>query len=105
MSPACDHVALRHSAFDMAQTALVRKVPLGPSEATFVQRDDGAIVIRSPHALAPYPSKLTERLVHWARSVPERTFMAQRDAAGDWRTLGYTSAEQYRTAAVGRAAA
>ena len=92
MSPACDHVALHRSAFDMAQTAPVRKVLLGPSEATFVQRDDGAIVIRSPHALAPYPSKLTERLVHWARSVPQRTFMAQRDAAGAWRTLSYHQA-------------
>ncbi|HXX09937.1 MAG TPA: feruloyl-CoA synthase [Burkholderiales bacterium] len=76
----------------MAQTAPVRKVPLGPSEATFVQRDDGAIVIRSPYALAPYPSKLTERLVHWARSVPERTFMAQRNAAGVWRTFSYHQA-------------
>ena len=73
----------------MAQTAPVRKVSLGPSEAIFVQRDDGAILVRSSHALPPYPSKLTERLIHWTRRVPERTFMAQRDATGAWRTLSY----------------
>src|SRR5262245_109805 len=73
----------------MVQTAPVRKVPLGPTQATFVQRDDGAILIRSPHALPPYPSRLTARLVHWAECAPERTFMAQRDATGAWRTLSY----------------
>jgi feruloyl-CoA synthase len=73
----------------MAQTTPVRKVRLGPSEVIFVQREDGAILIRSPHALPPYPSKLTERLVHWAHRAPERTFMAQRDAGEAWRTLSY----------------
>jgi feruloyl-CoA synthase len=73
----------------MIQTAPVRKVSLGPSDAIFVHRDDGAILIRSPHALPTYPAKLTERLVHWARVTPERNFIAQRDANGAWRALSY----------------
>ena len=53
------------------------------------RRPDGTIHLRSPHALAPYPAKLTERLDYWAATAPERTFMAQRDAAGGWRKLSY----------------
>jgi feruloyl-CoA synthase len=71
------------------QTTAIRKIPLGPSDATFTRREDGSILVRSPHALGPYPVRLTERLVHWARQAPERTFIAQRDADGGWRTLSY----------------
>jgi len=67
----------------------VRKVSLGPSAAVFTRRDDGAILIRSPHALPPYPATLTARLVHWARAAPQRTFIAERDASGAWRELSY----------------
>jgi feruloyl-CoA synthase len=73
----------------IANTTPIRKVPLGPSDAIFEYRADGAILIHSPHTLSPYPTKLTERLVHWARETPERTFLAQRDASGAWRTLNY----------------
>ena len=72
-----------------AQTAPIRKVSLGPADATFTRREDGAILIRSPHALPTYHDKLTWHLSHWASAAPERTFIAQRDADGDWRTLNY----------------
>ena len=67
----------------------VRKIALGPSAAVFTGRGDGAILIRSPHALPPYPATLTARLVHWAHAAPQRTFIAQRDASGAWRALSY----------------
>ena len=67
----------------------IRKVALGPSDTILDRRSDGAILIRSPHALGPYPAKLGERLVHWAREAPERIFLAKRDAGGTWRTLAY----------------
>ena len=69
--------------------APVRPVRLGPREAMFDRRPDGTIYIRSPHPLAPYPVKLTERLEYWAKTAPDRTFMAQRDAGGGWRRLSY----------------
>ncbi len=75
--------------------APVRAVRLGPREALFDHRPDGTIYIRSPHALAPYPAKLTERLEHWAQAAPDRTFMAQRDAAGGWRRVSYAQAMEY----------
>ena len=37
------------------------------------RRPDGTIHLHSPHALAPYPAKLTERLEYWAATAPERT--------------------------------
>jgi len=72
-----------------ARAAPIRKVRLGPTEARFTRRDDGSVLIRSPHDLGPYPRLLTERLVHWARRTPENIFLAKRDATGLWRTLSY----------------
>jgi feruloyl-CoA synthase len=74
------------------RSAPIRKIALGPRAAQFAQREDGSILVRSPHALPAYPDKLTERLLHWAREAPDRVFLAQRDAAGAWRTLSYAQA-------------
>ena len=57
-----------------------------------VERRPGDILhLRSPHALGPYPRKLTERLEHWARHAPNRILLAQRKGQG-WRTLTYAQA-------------
>ena len=51
-----------------------------------VGRDpDGTIRAQSPHALGPYPERITERLDHWAAVAPGRTFLAARGADGAWR--------------------
>jgi len=67
----------------------LRPVKLGPPDVLVERRSDGAILMRSPHPLPPHPQKLTERLAHWAKAAPQRIFLAQRDAAGGWRTLTY----------------
>ena len=67
----------------------LRPVKLGPPDVVVERRSDGAIMLRSPHPLPPHPQKLTERLTHWAKAAPERVFLAQRDAAGGWRTMTY----------------
>src|SRR5215831_15254566 len=69
--------------------APMRVVRLGPRDVVADRRPDGIIHLKSPHPLPPYPAKLTERLEHWAAVAPERTFLAQRDAAGDWRQISY----------------
>jgi feruloyl-CoA synthase len=56
------------------------------------RRPDGTILLQSPHALASYPRKLTERLEHWAAVAPGRTYLAQRDAADGWRRVSYGEA-------------
>ncbi len=82
--------------------APARKVPLGAAEVNTERRVDGSILLRSPYPLDAYPDKITERLVHWAREAPERAFIAQRDAEGNWRTLNY-AATFARVRAIGQA--
>ena len=72
----------------------LRPVRLGSPDVSVERRSDGAIILRSPRPLSPYPKNLTARLIHWASTAPERVFLAQRDAAGAWRTLTYAAALQ-----------
>ena len=71
--------------------APLRQVLLGPADVVVERRGDGAMLLRSPHPLPPHPRNLTERLIYWAEAAPERIFLAQRDAAGGWRTLTYAA--------------
>jgi feruloyl-CoA synthase len=70
----------------------IRKVAFGPRNVE-VERRAGTLYLRSPHALAAYPAKLTERLDYWAQAAPDRVLLAQRDGAG-WRTLTYGQARE-----------
>ena len=73
----------------MTSAPRVRHARLGPLDAVVERRADGTTYVRSPHALGPYASKLTERLEHWAAHAPDRIFLAQRGPDGAWRTLTY----------------
>jgi feruloyl-CoA synthase len=80
----------------------MRPVRLGPHDVEAERRGDGTVLLRSPHALPAYPAKLTERLEHWARTTPERIFLAQRQSSGDWRWLNYRQTfERVRRIAAG----
>ena len=52
----------------------------------------GGMILRSPYALGEAPRSLGTWLEAWARRDPGRTFLAQRDAAGLWRRVGYGAA-------------
>src|SRR3954470_20801021 len=70
----------------------VRAARLGPLDAVVDRRADGTVYVRSPHALGPYAAKITERLEHWAAHAPDRIFLAERDAGGEWRRISYADA-------------
>ena len=70
-------------------SARIREVRLGPFDLVLERRPDGTIRARSPHPLGAYPSRLTERLEHWAEHAPDRTFLARRDGDRGWRRLTY----------------
>ncbi len=72
-----------------ARAAPLRPVRLGPADVVLDKKADGTIHLRSPHPLERYPDKITLRLEHWAKTAPDRVFIAQRTAAGDWRKLTY----------------
>src|SRR5260370_20324834 len=52
---------------------------------------DGSVRVSHPDQLGPYPSRLTERLEHWAAAAPDRVFLARR-AGQEWRKLTYGDA-------------
>ena len=72
-----------------AATAPLRPVRLGPPDVLLDRKPDGTIHLRSPHKLDAYPEKLTKRLEHWAKTAPDRVFLAQRAADGSWRKVTY----------------
>jgi feruloyl-CoA synthase len=76
----------------MGKAPKYRKVRLGPAGAQAERGAHGLILLRSTEELAPYPARLTERLLKWASLCPERTFVAKRDASGQWRRISYAEA-------------
>ena len=68
-----------------------RSVRLAEPAVVVEHRAHGAVHLRSPHQLGPYPAKLTERLEHWARVAPDRILFAQRSGAA-WRVLTFRDA-------------
>jgi feruloyl-CoA synthase len=67
----------------------IRKISLGPSTTRMEKTADGAIRLRSTTPLGAYPVKITDRLVEFARTQPDRVLIGQRDAKGDWQTITY----------------
>ncbi|MEO8242690.1 MAG: feruloyl-CoA synthase [bacterium] len=53
------------------------------------RRADGSWLLWQEEPLGPYPRCLSDRILHWAAQVPERTWMAERDATGGWRRVSY----------------
>ena len=80
------HAAPRYRALDFGVTRVVLRE--GPGGVRYLLADQ---------ALAPYPARLTDRLIHWAQRCPDRVFLAQRarqpdGGLGDWRELRYAEA-------------
>src|SRR5215472_3000167 len=73
----------------MPNTTPVREIRLAPTDIHIDHRPDGTIYVRSQQLLADYPARMTDRLDHWARQIPDRTFIAQRTKEGPWRRLTY----------------
>ena len=75
-------------------TAPIRTVKLADCRATVENLGGGVMLVRNVHPLGAFPTRLTDRLEHWARAAPERAFLAQRDASGAWRRVSYADALQ-----------
>ncbi|WP_247647973.1 feruloyl-CoA synthase [Pannonibacter phragmitetus] len=74
----------------MTAGAMARKEFWTP-ELAWETRADGSIVIWREDALGAYASKINERLVHWAKAAPDRTWMAAREGDG-WKRISYAQA-------------
>src|SRR6202163_3731532 len=70
--------------------APLRPISFGDPAVSIDRRDDGTIYLRPKIALGEYPVRITDRLHYWAKTEPNRIFMAERDAGGLWRQITYT---------------
>jgi feruloyl-CoA synthase len=71
----------------------------GVTRCVLREGKDGVVYIRADQELQPYARRMTDRLVHWAKTHPDRTFMARRSrnadgTTGDWQHVTYGQALQ-----------
>jgi len=69
-------------------TPRYREVSIGHAPVQ-VTEEQGVLHMRSLEPLGELPARLLDRLVHWAQVRPEQTFIAARQAGGDWRRVSY----------------
>lgn len=68
-----------------------RPVAFG-DDAVEVRERNGATYVTAAAPLGDYAVRTTDRLRHWARQAPERTFIARRGPDGAWRHISYAQA-------------
>ena len=61
-------------------------------ELSIERRTDGTLVLSSPLELGKCDWRITDFLPSWAHSVPDRIFLAQRNANGKWDEITYGEA-------------
>ncbi|MBT5895527.1 MAG: AMP-binding protein, partial [Rhodospirillaceae bacterium] len=60
-----------------------------------LRRDDGSIILSSPHPLNPVKRQLGDYMRYWANATPDQAFLAQRDEQAPgrgWRELTFGTA-------------
>ena len=65
---------------------------LGERSLEIERRDNGETILRNATPLEPYPVQVSDDLRRQAARIPGQTFLAQRDADGDWVHLTYAVA-------------
>lgn len=68
-----------------------------PARVDFRPLGEGGLELASPLALRQPLPLAHERLRHWVKAAPERTFLAERAGAG-WRTLSYREVDRLSAA-------
>ena len=77
--------------------AKFRPLTFGVKRVALRDGAPGVHYLRAEQALKDYPARMTDRLQHWAQTVPERSFMARRErlvdaSTGEWQHLSYGQA-------------
>ncbi|MBK6008295.1 feruloyl-CoA synthase [Ramlibacter ginsenosidimutans] len=83
-------------------TAPVRYRPMrfGVTRGVLREGAGGVRYLRAEQPLEPYAKRMTDRLLHWAGTAPNRVFMARRvrnadGSRGDWQQVTYAQALQH----------
>jgi feruloyl-CoA synthase len=77
--------------------AKYRPLKFGVTRATLRDGAPGVHYLRAAQDLPAFPVRITDRLVHWAKTRPEQTVFARRvknpdGSAGDWRHITFAQA-------------
>ena len=70
-------------------TPKYRPLKFGVTRITLRDGAPGVEYVQADLSLQPYAARITDRFVHWARTAPERSFMARRQQLPDGRTGGW----------------
>ncbi|MAM12395.1 MAG: feruloyl-CoA synthase [Rhizobiaceae bacterium] len=73
----------------MTDMEKIRPVRVWEPRIRVEDRADGSQIIWQDDELGDYPARLGDRILHFAETVPERVWMAERDADGAWRTITF----------------
>jgi feruloyl-CoA synthase len=76
---------------DLKQTPFL-KIPTIKIDVKKVSNTEGSYLLKSNIALKKSPHRMTHRLVHWAKKTPDKVFLAQKNATGEWQKLTYSEA-------------
>jgi len=76
-----------------------RPLKFGVTRAVLREDAGGTVYLRAEQPLQGYAHRMTDRLVHWATTDPDRVFMARRQrnadgGTGEWQHLTYGQALQ-----------
>jgi len=69
-----------------------KALTFAPRELSIERRADGTLILSSPLELGKCDWRITDFLPNWASSVPDRIFLAQRNANGGWDEITYSEA-------------
>ncbi|MGB3068148.1 MAG: feruloyl-CoA synthase [Ottowia sp.] len=74
-----------------------RPLDFGVTRVTTREGQDGAQYLAADMALDSFSERMSDRLVHWATTTPDETFVAQRErgqdgSLGEWRRVSYAQA-------------
>lgn len=74
-----------------------RPLAFGVTRVTLRQGQGSEQYLRAEQPLLPYPERMTDRLLHWARETPEQIFIARRRSlpgggTGEWQHVSWARA-------------
>ncbi|RYF30586.1 MAG: feruloyl-CoA synthase, partial [Comamonadaceae bacterium] len=77
-----------------------RPVAFGVTHGVLRDGAPGTRYLMAETPLAPCGDRMIDRLVHWAATAPDRTFIARRErlpdgSTGDWQRVSYAEALQH----------
>jgi feruloyl-CoA synthase len=69
---------------------MYKNTQFGPTKTSKKQLENAIVHFKNEQLLADFPTKITDKLVHWAKVKPNHTFIGRRNpTTRDWHKLSY----------------